>query len=87
MSATFPDVLKKELSFLNAQELISKSLLESEYTKRRRTKIEPSNSFVYQNLDRIIQYYKRGKKILVVMNTVSRAQKIFALLKELMQKT
>jgi CRISPR-associated endonuclease/helicase Cas3 len=55
MSATFPEVLKKELSFLNAQELIPKSILESEYKKRRRTRIEFSNSFVNQNLEAIIQ--------------------------------
>jgi CRISPR-associated endonuclease/helicase Cas3 len=86
MSATFPDILKKELSFLNAQELISKSLLLSEYNKRRRTKIEPSNTLVNQNLNSILQYYKQGKKILVVMNTVSRAQRIFILLQSLMQQ-
>jgi len=86
MSATFPDMLKKELSFLNAQELIPKSLLLSEYSKRRRTKIVPSTSFVNQNLDSILQYYKEGKKILVVMNTVSRAQKTFLLLQGLMQQ-
>ena len=86
MSATFPDMLKNELSFLNAQELIPTPLLVSEYTKRRRTKIVPSTSFVNQNLDAIIQYYKQGKKILVVMNTVSRAQKTFLLLQALMRQ-
>ena len=86
MSATFPEVLKKELSFLNAQELIPKSILESEYKKRRRTRIEFSNSFVNQNLEAIIEYYKQGNKILVVMNTVRRAQQIFKFLQTLMRQ-
>jgi hypothetical protein len=33
MSATFPIVLKRELSFLKAKELVDKEYLESEYKK------------------------------------------------------
>jgi CRISPR-associated endonuclease/helicase Cas3 len=86
MSATFPEKLKKELSFLNAQELIPESIVELEYKKRRRTRIEFSDSFINQNLNSIIKYYEQGKKILVVLNTVSRAQKIFNLLQSRMQQ-
>lgn len=75
MSATFPDVLKKELSFLNAQELIPKLVLESEYKRRKRTRIEFFDSLVNQNLETIIDYYRQGKKILVVMNTVRRVSR------------
>jgi CRISPR-associated endonuclease/helicase Cas3 len=86
MSATFPRVLKKELSFLNAQELIPKSVLEAEYKKRKRTKIEFSNSLVKQNLETIISCYRQRKKILVVMNTVRRAQQIFKSLRSIMEQ-
>ena len=70
MSATFPTVLKNELSFLNAKELIEKPNLETEYRRRRRTHIELSESYISQNLDRVISYYKNGMKALIVMNTV-----------------
>jgi CRISPR-associated endonuclease/helicase Cas3 len=95
MSATFPEILKKELSFLNADELIHRSVLESEYKKRRRTRIEFSDSFIIKNLHKIIQFYKeeiytkkgkRKKRILIVMNTVRRAQQIFALLQTVMEQ-
>ena len=86
MSATFPKVLKKELSFLNASELINKKKLESEYSKRRRTRLKFFEKYVIENLSDIINLYKKGKKILVVLNIVSRAQKIFLELCDLMRK-
>jgi CRISPR-associated endonuclease/helicase Cas3 len=86
MSATFPEVLKKELSFLNAHELITKLVLEAEYKKRKRTTIKFSDSLVKQNLETIINYYRQGKKVLVVMNTVRRAQQTFKSLRSIMEQ-
>jgi CRISPR-associated endonuclease/helicase Cas3 len=84
MSATFPEVLKKELSFLKAKELIeNKKDLTLEYKKRRRTRIEYNESYISQNLEQLISsYYPKGKekmkkKVLIVMNTVKRAQNTF----------
>ena len=73
MSATFPDILKKELNFLNADELIDKHTLEDEYKNRKRTHLEFKNEYINDNLDEIIRLYSKNKKILIVVNTVSRA--------------
>jgi CRISPR-associated endonuclease Cas3-HD len=72
MSATFPRVLKRELSFLKAKELIeNKKDLATEYKKRRRTRLEYNESYISQNLEQLIYcYYQKGKKVLIVMNTV-----------------
>ena len=86
MSATFPNVLKQELSFLNANELVSQEILESEYRKRQRTRIKYSKSTVKQNLDTILMQYVAGRKILVVVNTVGRAQDIFREAQKMMRQ-
>jgi CRISPR-associated endonuclease/helicase Cas3 len=84
MSATFPKVLKRELSFLNAKELIEdRKVLAAEYSKRRRTRIEHNESYVSQNLQELISYYEIGKKVLIVMNTVKRAQNIFRIIQKI----
>ena len=85
MSATFPKVLKRELSFLKAKKLIeNKKDLTAEYKKRRRTRIEYNESYISQNLEQLISsYYEKGKKVLIVMNTVKRAQNIFILLQNI----
>ena len=77
MSATFPNVLKQELAFLNAQELIPQNELEEQYRSRKRTTFELYESEVIANLDEIVRLFNEGKKILVIMNTVRRAQLIF----------
>lgn len=77
MSATFPDVLKKELNFLNAQELIPQHELQKQYENRRRTTFELKKCEVKDNIDEIIDSFNSGKKVLVIMNTVRKAQNIF----------
>ncbi len=84
MSATFPDILKKELNFLNADELIDKHTLEDEYKNRKRTHLEFKNEYINDNLDEIIRLYSKNKKILIVVNTVSRAQETYSKLKQLL---
>jgi CRISPR-associated endonuclease/helicase Cas3 len=86
MSATFPNVLKAELSFLNSRELVSREILESEYRSRRRTRVEFTNSTVIQNLDKIWNQYLAGYKILIVMNTVGRAQNVFRALYDILEQ-
>jgi len=88
MSATFPKVLKKELlSFLDAKELIDdRKALDAEYKKLRRTRIEYYEGYISQNLEELIScYYEKDKKskVLIVMNTVKRAQGIFRILQDL----
>jgi CRISPR-associated endonuclease/helicase Cas3 len=86
MSATFPNVLKDELSFLNASELLSPDRLQSEYRKRHRTRIEFENSTVLQIVRRILDEYVKGHKVLVVLNTVARAQNVFVQLSEILEQ-
>ena len=86
MSATFPTLLKKELSFLKAKELINKKLLEFEYKKRKRTHFKVRQKYISQTLDEIISNYEKGKKVLIIMNTVKRAQKIFIALNKIMKE-
>lgn len=86
MSATFPNVLKRELSFLNSSELLSPAILESEYRKRKRTCIKFCYSTVRQNLNDVLKVYMSGKKTLIVMNTVSRAQGIFRELRDILEQ-
>ena len=57
MSATFPDVLRDELSFLDAKELISQSTLKAEYSKRRRTRLEFHDNYIY---DKELAIYIHG---------------------------
>lgn len=86
MSATFPNILKRELSFLHATELVDKKFLRIEYKKRKRTSLEFFERYITANLKEIISLYKQGKKILIVVNIVLRAQKIFLELQRLMKK-
>jgi CRISPR-associated endonuclease/helicase Cas3 len=85
MSATFPKVLKKELSFLNAKELIDdRKALHAEYKRMRRTRIEYYEGYISQNLEELIScYYEKDKRAMIVMNTVKRAQEIFRILQKL----
>jgi CRISPR-associated endonuclease/helicase Cas3 len=86
MSATFPTVLREELSFLDAKELIPKDTLRAEYSKRRRTRLEFHDSYIYKNLEAVITSYLNGNRVLVVTNTVRRAQNIFLTLRRLMNE-
>ena len=86
MSATFPNVLRNELAFLEAKELISHDDLKSEYSKRRRTRLEFHESTLHDNLETVLTSYHNGKRVLVVTNTVKRAQNIFLSLEKLMSE-
>jgi CRISPR-associated endonuclease/helicase Cas3 len=61
-------------------------LLNSEYGKRHRTTIEFTNSTVGHNLQRILGEYLKGRKVLIVLNTVARAQNIFVHLSEILEQ-
>jgi CRISPR-associated endonuclease/helicase Cas3 len=84
MSATFPEALKKELYFLNAQELVNQKVLMEEYKKRRRTQFEFHEEYLSNAIDSIFDLFVQNKKILVVLNTVSKAQDIYIKLKQLL---
>ncbi len=82
MSATFPEVLKNELRFLNAQELVTSNSLIQEYKKRKRTRLEFHNNYLSDMVDEIFNLFVQNKKILIVFNTVSRAQETYTKLRQ-----
>lgn len=82
MSATFPNVLKKELNFLNANDLIPYNDVRRYYESRKRTKIEYVDKLLKDDFPSVVKYLREGKRVLIVMNTVKRAQDIYKRLKE-----
>jgi len=84
MSATFPDVFQRELSFLNPTLIPSLDNIRAEYKERQRTKYEYIDKPMASDLDRIFNECRRSKKVLVVLNTVRRSQVIYAQLSDLL---
>ncbi|WP_290596144.1 MULTISPECIES: CRISPR-associated helicase Cas3' [unclassified Archaeoglobus] len=77
MSATFPEKFKEELSFLNAKELMSKNEIEEIYSSKRRTKPVFIRDYLLNYIEDVLKDYKNGKSVLVVLNTVKRAQEFY----------
>lgn len=77
MSATFPEKFKEELSFLNAKELMSKNEIEKIYSSKRRTKPVFIRDYLPNYIEDVLEDYKNGKSVLVVLNTVKRAQEFY----------
>jgi CRISPR-associated endonuclease/helicase Cas3 len=87
MSATFPNVLQNELGFLSAKELIPRDEIEKQYRTRIRTKIHFMEDILENHLDEVSSAVRSGKRVLVVLNTVKRAQDVYRILKEEFQIT
>lgn len=85
MSATLPEFLKK----LFIEELNIKALIEpkkEELKKIVRHKVLVTEGDVFSNIGKIIKDIKESKKVLVVCNTVDRAQKVYNELKDYTSK-
>lgn len=82
MSATFPNLLKQELSFLNAEDLLEDKRVKQIYNRLDRVKplYYPKN--METDLEKIISDYRKGKNVLVVLNTVKQSQNIYSNLLE-----
>ncbi len=80
MSATFPNKLKEELSFLNAHELM-KGNVDKYYRSRFRTRIHYNDCTIDNAINDIIDSSK-SNTTLVVVNTVKRAQELYKKIKE-----
>jgi CRISPR-associated endonuclease/helicase Cas3 len=80
MSATFPNKLKDELSFLNAHELM-KGDVDKYYKSRFRTKIHYNDYTIDNAINDIIESSK-SNTTLVVVNTVKRAQELYKKIRE-----
>lgn len=79
MSASLPDVLKKELEkVLPDYELIK----EEKFDNKQRHKIEVRDSLIEQCVNDIIKDFKAKRNVLVVCNTIAKAREIFDLLDE-----
>ncbi|AEF18351.1 CRISPR-associated helicase Cas3 [Thermoanaerobacterium xylanolyticum LX-11] len=86
MSATLPEFLKK----LFMKELNIESLIEpnkEEIKAIARHKVSVIGGDVFFNISRIIKDIKEDKKVLIVCNTVDRAQKIYNELKKYTNKS
>lgn len=82
MSATFPNALKSELAFLDAMELVSASDAKQYYESRRRTRFVYKDDLLKDNIPYIMEHIRKDHKVLIVVNTVKRAQEIYRVLKE-----
>lgn len=81
MSATFPEKFKEELSFLGAKILPNQKEMKRIYNAKKRTIPKYIDTTIFNAVDDIIKAYKAGKKVLVVLNTVRRAQNMYNTLK------
>lgn len=81
MSATFPKFFQEELNFLNARKVGDENQILKEYKNFRRTKPIIKNNFLKNEIGLIIEEFKKRKKILIVVNTIQEAQKIYSILK------
>jgi CRISPR-associated endonuclease/helicase Cas3 len=82
MSATLPDALSQFL--INTLNVPSQSFLDyaDEYHKRRRIMLSYNNGFLETDINLMVEHFRQGKKVLVIVNTVDRAIEIARLLRE-----
>jgi CRISPR-associated endonuclease/helicase Cas3 len=85
MSATLPSLIEEELTKrIGARALLPEGLTKQRYESKRRVSIKlgEKGENIPSQLCRIIGQFRKGKKVLVVLNTVSQAKKIYEELKE-----
>lgn len=84
MSATLPKLIENEIKKrINAEELISKYIVEERYKGKRRVNLRKDfmDDRIEANVTNILEMFNKGKNVLVVLNTVDKAKKIYGLLK------
>ncbi|MFQ6121128.1 MAG: CRISPR-associated helicase Cas3', partial [Methanosarcinales archaeon] len=90
MSATMPQVIKDAFIKLDRKRtnkirsLLSDKEVKEIYSEKKRTKIAKfyPGRLILEGIDEIIKAFKKHRKILVVVNTVSKAQTLFDMVKE-----
>lgn len=82
MSATLSDALSQFL--IDTLNIPSQSFLDytDEYRKRRRIMLSYNKEFLENDINLIVEHFRQGKKVLVIVNTVDRAIEIARLLRE-----
>ncbi|MEM2003698.1 MAG: CRISPR-associated helicase Cas3' [Nitrososphaeria archaeon] len=81
MSATFPEEIKKQFRFLKAKNLVSNDEVKKLYRSISRTTLTIHQHDIFQAISSIIQDVKKKCKVLIILNTVARAQKFYRILK------
>lgn len=74
MSASLPNVLRNELEKVLPDYVL---IQESAHDEKQRHLIEVRDSLIEDNIRDIQKYYKDGRKILVVCNTIAKATEVF----------
>lgn len=74
MSASLPNVLKKELEKVLPDYILIQELA---YDEKQRHIIEVRDSLIEENLDDIKQHFDKERKVLVVCNTIAKAREVF----------
>lgn len=77
MSATFPEILEKELM----GDIQYNHITQIELFKPRPSILKLENSNVSKKIDEILDYFYENKKILIVVNTVEKSKELYKLLK------
>lgn len=84
MSATLPSLIERELTErIGASSLLPDKLMKERYAAKKRIRVNlmPKGETLSSQLHRILELFKEGKKVLVVLNTVSQARGIYEELK------
>lgn len=77
MSATFPKIFQRELSFLGPLSLIPPHHTQGEYESLRRTQYKYIEEPMMNHIDTILRQCLRPGTVLIVLNTVKRAQDVY----------
>jgi CRISPR-associated endonuclease/helicase Cas3 len=87
MSATFPDKFQQELSFLKPVLLTSANHGRDEYQARQRTRFRYVDDTLETHLGDILNRCAAPGRVLIVLNTVKRAQNTYREIREHMAKS
>jgi len=78
MSATFPDFLKHFIRKYIGNNIKNVSVEDKEFIRKfTKVKLELLNGFIEDNISKIQEEINKGKKVLIVCNTIKKAQLIF----------
>lgn len=80
MSASLPKILKNELEKVLPDYVLIQELAHDE---KQRHIVEVRDSLVEENAESIIEHFNKGRKVLVVCNTIGKAREVFSALDEL----
>ncbi len=89
MTATLPDFVKEEIeSFLEKEDYKEINVYEKSNVIKNitRHKVEIREKDIEESVEEILERTKKGKRVLVILNTVKKAEEIYKKLKDLKEK-